>query len=84
MNDIDELIAIISMLGNEASIDQILDAYCKKFHMIKDSHYSSTIITTLNKYPQRVKFDSNTDTWKLCVAKKINGYKNIAVSSLIC
>lgn len=65
MNDINELITIIISLGGEASFDDIVDAYGKKYKMVIQAQHRSVIRKTLKNAPRLVVFDENRELWYL-------------------
>lgn len=65
MNDINELITIITSLGGEASFNDIVEAYGKKYKMVIQVQHRSVIRKTLKNASQLVLFDESTELWRL-------------------
>ena len=65
MNNIDELITLISENGGAASLDELCLLYGRKHHMLMFNGHKAVILVTLNSNQDKVFFDSNSNKWLL-------------------
>lgn len=65
MNDINELLAIISSLGGSASIDEIASAYAKKYKMPVSLVSKNVVASTLSNYKGGLRLNHASHKWEL-------------------
>ena len=65
MNDINQLIQIIQSLGGAATTDEIVNEYCREYHMVILPYYKRVVENTLSAFSNQIRKNKADNQWEL-------------------